>query len=400
MPGISELLDSNMDSLDFIDENSLISSVSDTTILKPEKKTKKRVCVGMPKKPAKRPARKQPAGDDLIEIEPPKRKTKKPAATKRAPRKKPAPEPTPEPEFAEPEAESLSIQEQIPSPVNLQSNFAPKRAPAPKPVKRTADSSSEEPPTKRARPAAQPFRRAASVLSDTSADPTLRRKLGDITRKFEALDNKYRQLKETGLDEAAANVDKLRRQCTAMSEASDHLVSTLKSQLSQQTALAQNADRVQKQSVHQKSKAQEMELEIAKLRKQNEDLSKTLNEAQGEIKSLNTKLVAARATPPAPAAAVKKPETKKVVAGTENEKSLQLKIDLYGDLTGLIVRSVKQTDAGDTYDCIQTGRNGSKSLSLLSRFTPMNPQSSQVTLPRGCPLTPGVWGPAPPRKLA
>lgn len=41
----------------------------------------------------------------------------------------------------------------------------------------------------------------------------------------------------------------------------------------------------------------------------------------------------------------------------------QLKEDLYSDLTGLIVRGVKrdQQTGEDVYDCIQTGKNGSKS---------------------------------------
>ena len=38
----------------------------------------------------------------------------------------------------------------------------------------------------------------------------------------------------------------------------------------------------------------------------------------------------------------------------------QLKEDLYSDLTGLIMRGVERGDESDIYDCIQTGRNGSK----------------------------------------
>ena len=37
-----------------------------------------------------------------------------------------------------------------------------------------------------------------------------------------------------------------------------------------------------------------------------------------------------------------------------------LKEDLYSDLTGLILRGVERTEESDIYDCIQTGRNGSK----------------------------------------
>ena len=37
-----------------------------------------------------------------------------------------------------------------------------------------------------------------------------------------------------------------------------------------------------------------------------------------------------------------------------------MKEDLYSDLTGLILRGVERGEEADIYDCIQTGRNGSK----------------------------------------
>jgi hypothetical protein len=43
------------------------------------------------------------------------------------------------------------------------------------------------------------------------ADPLLRRKLGDITKKFENLDLKYRNLREVGVKEAEANLEKLKK---------------------------------------------------------------------------------------------------------------------------------------------------------------------------------------------
>ena len=47
----------------------------------------------------------------------------------------------------------------------------------------------------------------------------------------------------------------------------------------------------------------------------------------------------------------------------------QLKEDLYSDLTGLILRSVERGSEADVYDCIQTGRNGSKYfLSKMSKL--------------------------------
>lgn len=55
--------------------------------------------------------------------------------------------------------------------------------------------------------------RRAGSASDTenATQPALRRKLGDMTRKFEDLDLKYKQLKEVGSSDALSNFDKLRR---------------------------------------------------------------------------------------------------------------------------------------------------------------------------------------------
>lgn len=46
-------------------------------------------------------------------------------------------------------------------------------------------------------------------------------------------------------------------------------------------------------------------------------------------------------------------------SASEAHLTAQKKEDLYGDLTGLIIRNVKHGDDGeDVFDCIQTGRNG------------------------------------------
>jgi hypothetical protein len=51
----------------------------------------------------------------------------------------------------------------------------------------------------------------------------------------------------------------------------------------------------------------------------------------------------------------------RLAAANASEATLaaQKKENLYGDLTGLIVRSVKREGGEDVFDCIQTGRNGS-----------------------------------------
>ena len=58
-------------------------------------------------------------------------------------------------------------------------------------------------------------RHRAGSASDTdraSSDPILRRKLGEMTRKFESLDLKYRNLREVGVKEAEANFERLKVQ--------------------------------------------------------------------------------------------------------------------------------------------------------------------------------------------
>ncbi|KAI5305638.1 hypothetical protein KEM55_008917, partial [Ascosphaera atra] len=52
----------------------------------------------------------------------------------------------------------------------------------------------------------------ASKGSDTAA---LRRKLGDMTQKYETMESRYRQLREVGVVEANANAEKMKKQCEA-----------------------------------------------------------------------------------------------------------------------------------------------------------------------------------------
>ena len=64
-------------------------------------------------------------------------------------------------------------------------------------------------------------RRRAGSASDTEragSDPLLRRKLGDITKKFESLELKYNNLKEVGIEEAKVNFEKLKASSEAKSK--------------------------------------------------------------------------------------------------------------------------------------------------------------------------------------
>lgn len=50
----------------------------------------------------------------------------------------------------------------------------------------------------------------------SSTEPELRRKIGDLTKKCDTLENRYRNLREIGIVEANGNMEKLRKQCDAM----------------------------------------------------------------------------------------------------------------------------------------------------------------------------------------
>jgi septal ring factor EnvC (AmiA/AmiB activator) len=111
--------------------------------------------------------------------------------------------------------------------------------------------------------------------------------------------------------------------------------------------------------------------ESARLVAENKKLADSLTSAQNESKTLSSKLAAARSsvqpeTKNVPGSAVKNRTTGVVLPGNaEAAKEATLakqKVDLYSDLTNLVVLGVKRNeDDEDVYDCLQTGRNGSKS---------------------------------------
>ena len=93
------------------------------------------------------------------------------------------------------------------------------------------------------------------------------------------------------------------------------------------------------------------------------DLDNSLSSARSEIKALTAKLAAARSTEAGvkvPGSALKANVAGKQASSIEVVQAAQAKEDLYGDLTGLIIRGMKHDEQEDVFDCIQTGKNGSK----------------------------------------
>jgi hypothetical protein len=142
------------------------------------------------------------------------------------------------------------------------------------------------------------------------------------------------------------------------------LIASLKADLS-----AQNANIIESEEL--KKTAETQGTELSRLQAKVAQLTSSLSEAQMENKSLSTRLAANRTVAAsvesmngrAPNSAAK-PNRGVILMGSaetaQAAQAAQLKEDLYSDLTGLIIRSVKREADEDVYDCIQTGRNGSK----------------------------------------
>ena len=427
MKGISDLLDSDMDDVgNTVDENSILSSASDASVapsrqkISQAKKPRKRKPVTMPKAksrvsktqtdgPAKKTAKgaagaKRKALEEQVngqnakigsgsedELESPRTMyhngsdaTSKPKSRK--------------PQRATEEPEEMEVDQTPMVARSSQAQTKPAKA-APKVVKKAAvlkvkatkaapaviaetqleqgfDSEDEsrevrEPVhrprqsstvrTASRRPQDVTYRRRAGSASDTErGDPNLRRKLGDITLKFENIDLKYRNLKDVGIHEATANAEKMRKQCESTTQASAELINSLKRELSLKGPLAQDARKLNNE-LEAKSD------ELSQLRNTVIDLTRSLSDAQNEIKALQAKLSASRYTPvestntktPGSAARTARPMVAGSTEAIQAAQAAQMKEDLYSDLTGLIIRGVKKTPEGDAYDCIQTGRNGS-----------------------------------------
>ncbi|KAK3391023.1 chromosome segregation protein Csm1/Pcs1-domain-containing protein [Podospora didyma] len=198
--------------------------------------------------------------------------------------------------------------------------------------------------------------------SPEKGDAALRRRLGEMTQKYESMELKYRDLREISVKEAERNFDRLRKQTEEKTKAADELIASLKADLVAQKEAAREAQRL-------KGQLEDSEAMVNDLQSKNAELTKALSEAKTENKALNMRLTAARTAEAAataknvPGSAMKGANAGSRMMGTSEAiqhatLNAQMKEDLYGDLTGLIVRSVKRDGGEDVYDCIQTGRNG------------------------------------------
>ncbi|QPC76414.1 hypothetical protein HYE68_007166 [Fusarium pseudograminearum] len=194
---------------------------------------------------------------------------------------------------------------------------------------------------------------------DTTDDST-RRRLEDLTKKYAALESSHRDLREVGVREAERNFERLKKQAEERTAAATKLIAELKAELAAQTTLANESEELRKQLEANKTEKESLEITI-------KTLNGSLSEAKSEIKSLSTKLAAARSNETnsrVPGSAIKTTGlmNRTAQAGAAHAHAAQVtaqaKERLYADLTDLILRGVKQDEAEDIFDCIQTGRNG------------------------------------------
>ncbi|KAM4064756.1 chromosome segregation protein csm1/Pcs1 domain-containing protein [Hirsutella rhossiliensis] len=165
---------------------------------------------------------------------------------------------------------------------------------------------------------------------------------------------RHRDLREVGVKAAERNFDRLRKQAEENVAASNMLISQLKEDIAAQSALVEQGRDLRHRLEHSEANSNSLQAEI-------DGLMTALSEARGEITTLSAKLAASRNVEAGAAVtnSTRKPGTVGCkTGGPEMVQVAQAKEDLYGDLTGLIVRGLRRGNEEDLFDCIQTGRNG------------------------------------------
>ncbi|KAH7382381.1 chromosome segregation protein Csm1/Pcs1-domain-containing protein [Phaeosphaeria sp. MPI-PUGE-AT-0046c] len=226
--------------------------------------------------------------------------------------------------------------------------------PPPRPSARRAQGQAQP---SRARQTSAGARRAGSA-SDSERDPALRRKVGDLTRKLEAMTVKYDTLKETASGGKESNFDQLKKRTEQTAKDQDAVIKALRQQMAELQSRTSDLTSMKKELAA-------MSKENTRLTSENKKLTDSLTTAQNENKNLSNKLAAARSSVQpesrnVPGSAVKPRSNGVVLPGApEAAKEAQLakqKVDLYSDFTDLVVLGVKRNeDEEDVYDCLQTG---------------------------------------------
>jgi len=132
----------------------------------------------------------------------------------------------------------------------------------------------------------------------------------------------------------------------------DNVIASLRKELATQQAIA--------------AEAKALRTQLASAQTENERLSgenKSLKNVQNEVKTLQAKLASTRAQSESAvnSKTLSNTASNNTKAGKlDDAQVMKMKEELYCDLTGLMIHSIKRVDGEDIFDCMQTGRNGSK----------------------------------------
>ncbi|EFX03447.1 chromosome segregation protein [Grosmannia clavigera kw1407] len=230
-------------------------------------------------------------------------------------------------------------------------------------------------PMRRSQPAQRPSSalrgKGVAVSSEPSGDAAVRRRLGDLTKKHDSLEVRFQNLRDVGVKEAERNFERLKRQGDERVKISDELIASLRAELATYRDLAKEGARAKREWDACEARAAELQGRV-------DQLTAALGDAKAEARSLTTKLAAARTSVAegvaagavagvVPGSAMKKmaghgglaADRAAAAAAAAASQVVQLKENLYGDLTGLLVYSARRDGSRELYDCIQTGRSGS-----------------------------------------
>ena len=143
------------------------------------------------------------------------------------------------------------------------------------------------------------------------------------------------------------------------------MIASLRDELATQKELAVHARAHQQELASAKASLEEAEANASQL-------ASSLADARNEIKALQTKLSASRTagtnSEKTPGSAIRGKNARTTTGSadaTHLAQTFQLKEGLYSDLTGLVLLGLDRQDDAIIYDCIQTGRNGGKSVKAV-----------------------------------
>ncbi|KAF8472035.1 chromosome segregation protein Csm1/Pcs1-domain-containing protein [Kalaharituber pfeilii] len=222
------------------------------------------------------------------------------------------------------------------------------------------------------------------VHAGNTAEASLKQQLEGITKKFEEADRKLKALSKLRVTDAEQALEDYKKNMEARIAKSEDLTTALQKDLNAKQDLIIENKRLRKQLASK-------EAEIIAVQKQLEELEKEIYDVQTENQTLQAKLSIARSHVPVPGSAVKKhSRDQSLVNGNSHNDSIPpgweaaAKEELYGDLSGLTILSIKLLPDNPNlrvFDCIQTGKNGTLHFKLTTPCNSMHPEDEFTFTP-------------------